>query len=402
MSTREEPNRNPAEWRGKDMSYAIRVALFYAALFLVYGIHVPYFPVWLDWRGLTENEVAAITAAPFLLRLFITPACAAFADRIANPRAVIIALSWVGLAAALFLSQASGFWPLFLLGVPFAVAVATIMPLTETVAVQGVRASGLDYGRMRLWGSLSFIAMGLAAGSLIDLHGAGISITLLLFACAATIVAAYLLPPSPVRSGADTSAKFAGLFGPNLRILFASPVFVAFLLAASCTQAAHALFYTFGALHLKTQGISGFWVGTLWAIGVLSEVVLFAFSGGVLRYLRPQTLLLIAALAAIVRWGVMSFDPPLSVLLPLQVLHAATYGAAHLGAIHYITAQIPEDMQATAQGLYATFAAGVVMGAATLASGALYRTYEGDAYLAMALLAAVSLAASLFILHRRG
>ena len=38
------------------------------------------------------------------------------------------------------------------------------MPLTETVAMSGVKAAGLDYGRMRLWGSLSFIAASLCGG----------------------------------------------------------------------------------------------------------------------------------------------------------------------------------------------------------------------------------------------
>ena len=39
-----------------------------------------------------------------------------------------------------------------------------MMPLTETIAVAGVKADGLDYGRMRLWGSLAFIGVGFLGG----------------------------------------------------------------------------------------------------------------------------------------------------------------------------------------------------------------------------------------------
>ena len=55
----------------------------------------------------------------------------------------------------------------------FAVAWTTIMPLTETVAMGGVRAAGLDYGRMRLWGSLSFIAASFCGGWVVERLGAG-------------------------------------------------------------------------------------------------------------------------------------------------------------------------------------------------------------------------------------
>ena len=43
----------------------------------------------------------------------------------------------------------------------------TIMPLTEAVAVSGVRSAGLDYGRVRLWGSGSFILTSFGAGLVI-------------------------------------------------------------------------------------------------------------------------------------------------------------------------------------------------------------------------------------------
>ena len=46
----------------RKIRFAWRMAVFYAALFLVYGIHVSYFPVWLNWRGLSDGEIGVITA----------------------------------------------------------------------------------------------------------------------------------------------------------------------------------------------------------------------------------------------------------------------------------------------------------------------------------------------------
>ena len=65
--------------------------------------------------------------------------------------------------------------------------------------------------------------------------------------------------------------------------LLQSRLFILFLIAIGCTHGAHATFYTFGALHWQAQGLSAAWVGTLWAIGVFAEVVLFALSAPVVR-----------------------------------------------------------------------------------------------------------------------
>jgi MFS transporter, PPP family, 3-phenylpropionic acid transporter len=309
-------------------------------------------------------------------------------------------LAWIALALSVVLSQVSGFWPIFLCAVPFALAVATIMPLTETVAVHGVKSAGLDYGRMRVWGSLAFIAVGLVAGALVDQSGPSVSLWLLMAGSTATVAAAHALPlPSPPVSLAPPSEPRA-LLGPDVLRLARLPLFFAFLVAASCTQAAHALFYTFGALHWQSQGISASWVGVLWAIGVMSEVVLFAYAGVIVARISAAALLVAGAFAGVLRWSLMSFDPALEILIPLQLLHAISFGATHLGAIQFISKAVPEAASGTAQALYATFAAGVVMGAATLACGSLYKAYSGDAYLAMALLSAVSLAASLYVTRR--
>jgi PPP family 3-phenylpropionic acid transporter len=255
---------------------------------------------------------------------------------------------------------------------------------------------------MRLWGSLSFIGIGLVGGALVDGYGAGTGIWLILTGAAATVAAAHLLPATPrtpVR--ATVAAKAAhGFIGAEVKKLVGSRLFIVFLIAAGAVQGAHGMFYTFGALHWRGQGISTAWVGALWAVGVLAEVLLFAYSRAVVGLVGPVFLIVVGSAAAIVRWGVMSFDPPLWILFPLQLLHALTYGATHLGAIHFISRSVPEAASGTAQALYATVAAGVLMGCATMLSGVLYVDYGGHAFLAMAAFAAVSLAAGMFVLRR--
>lgn len=386
----EDASKPPMDRR----SFAVRLAMFYAALFLVYGINVPYLPLWLKSRGLEPFEIAVITAAPLFLRLFATPAAALYADSRGNHRNVVIALSGLALCASLALGLAEGFWPILLLALPFALALNTIMPLTETIAMMGVRAGGLDYGRMRLWGSLSFILIGLAAGGVIDAIGAGAIIWLVVAGALATLAASWYLPRPDAEAVGATGIR-RGIAAAEARQLIRHPVFLLFLAATGLVQGAHAMFYTFGAVHWRGLGISGAWVGGLWAVAVLTEVALFSVSGALNVRFGARLLILAGASAAVVRWGVMAFDPPVLALIPLQALHALTYGASHLGAMHFIARAVPPATAGTAQALYATVAAGVVMGLATLASGPLYARFEGAAFFAASLLAALGLLAAL-------
>ena len=88
-------------------------------------------------------------------------------------------------------------------------------------------------------------------------------------------------------------------------------------------------------------------------------------------------------------------DPPLALLVPLQILHGATYGASHLGAMHFIQARVPEGQAGTAQALYSTVTAGIGMGLAMMFAGFAFERFGGLSYLGMAALGAVSLAAAL-------
>ena len=182
--------------------------------------------------------------------------------------------------------------------------------------------------------------------------------------------------------------------------LLNAPTFLLFLAAIGCIHGAHATFYTFGALHWQAQGLSAVWVGTLWAIGVIAEVIVFALSAPVVRRFGPAQLIAAGAGASVLRWTAMAFDPPLALLVPLQLLHALTYGAAHLGAILFITRAVPHKGMGSAQAFYPTMAAGLVLGIVGLASGALYARWGGEVYFLPAAVSVIGCAAAVALLKR--
>ncbi len=108
-------------------------------------------------------------------------------------------------------------------------------------------------------------------------------------------------------------------------------------------------YYALGSLAWPGQGYSDAVIGLLWATGVVAGIVLFYVSGPIMARLGAVRLLMLAAAAAVLRWTVTALSPPLAVLFLMQVLHGLTFGAAHLGAVLFVTPPAPPWLYATAQ-----------------------------------------------------
>ena len=277
---------------------AWRLGFLYAALFVVVGCYLPYMPVWLHWRDLSEDEIAFLLAAPLFARILFTPVISFATDWSGARRAVLIALAWGTLLSVLLLWASGGFWQMLLATLLLAFNWTTIMPLTEAVAVSGVRSAGLDYGRVRLWGSGSFILTSFGAGLVIGQFGASSVMPMILGATVLMIAGVHLLPRGVASSRSPSTPMLRRISIVDAVKLAHSPSFLLFLLAASTIQASHALYYTFGTLHWRVQGFADGTIGALWALGVVAEIGLFAVSGSILARWGASRMLTAAGAAA--------------------------------------------------------------------------------------------------------
>ena len=63
-----------------------------------------------------------------------------------------------------------------------------------------------------------------------------------------------------------------------------------------------------------------------------------------------RNMILLAAMAAVLRYAIMSFSPPVAVLFIVQTLHAITFGVGYFGVVHFIANWTREEIAAEAQG----------------------------------------------------
>jgi PPP family 3-phenylpropionic acid transporter len=361
-------------------AFAWRIAAFYAALFVVLGVQMPFLPVWLGARGLDAGAIGLVLAIPMVVRLFAIPLATHRADRHDALRAALVIASCAAALGYLGLALAPSIAAIVVAYALTSLFYTPIMSLTEAYALRGLMRHGRAYGPVRMWGSVAFIGGTLGAGLALDVMAAGNLIWLIVAAMALTAAAACALAPLKLRAtGAAPKAASA-------RALLRAPALLWGVAAASLIQASHAVYYGFSALDWKAAGFDGGTIGVLWSVGVVAEIALFAVSGRLA--VSATTLLAIGAAGGVLRWGTMALDLPLALLVPLQCLHALSFGATHLGSMALITRSVAPELGATAQGYFAV-ALGLVMAAVTAASGVLYARWGGAAYAAMALVAAL-------------
>src|SRR5260221_6069924 len=363
------------------MSVAPPLAFFHGAFFLAPGIQLPFWPVWLAGRGLGVSEIGLVLAAALWIKVIVNPLAGLLADRTGRRRGVMIFLAATNLAGFLLFVPTHGLWPFLFISALTTAAASSLMPLGETSALAIVYERRLDYGRIRLWGSISFIAGSLGAAMLIAGGTSEITLALLIGAAALNLLACAQLPAHRIKRSRLIRAGWRRLLLDRRQLLF--------LLAAAAIQASHSVYYGFGTLHWTALGYSSEAIGWLWAEGVVAEIALFAYGAPLLARFGPARLLVLAGAAGVLRWSLMAGAVSLPLLLAVQLLHALTFGAAHLGAMHFMARALPEEWSSTGQSLYSATVSGIGFGLVMAISGQLYAALGANAYLVMAGIAAI-------------
>lgn len=377
----------------------VRLCLFYAAIFLSSGVSLPYIGTYLRSRGMSGGEIGLILAVPLLLKPFTGASLAVWADGFTLRRTpMVLLLAGAGLGYAGLLA-APNLWWFILAWFVGQTLLSTVSPLIDIITLRRARTEGFNYGIPRGTGSSAFIAANLAMGSILTFAAPTIIAIWITSACfIAALAGALLVPPERVHAeGAkpDRSERWKGLSE-----LLRNRTFVLAVVTAGLIQGAHAFYYGFSAILWRKQGISEPMIGVLWGVGVAAEVGFMWFLEPLRRRWGPERFLILGASAAVLRWTLYAFEPPLWALFALQTLHALTFAASFLASLRLIEKLAPASAASPAQAINSALSSGFTLGIATLASGPLFDQLGPYGYLATAFMALLGLGGAILLSRR--
>ena len=383
----------------------IRFGLLFSGLYVAFGAASPFFPAFLSARGLTADEIGLVLALGSACRLAAGPVAGRLADRLHALRAVLASCCLLAALAAFAFLAAYGFSPLLLIGLCYAAMLAPTTSLADALALRaaagsagdsprqaaveaGRREAGFEYGWVRGAGSAAFILGSIIGGQAINRLGPGAGLalqaTFLIMAAGAALWVPALTAPSPALPRAAQP-------GGGMRALLRIREFRLVVLLAALILGSHAMHDSFVMILWNQIGIGAGLGSVLWAQSVAAEVVVFFWLGPLLlRHVRPEAGMGLAAVAAMLRWMLTAHLTSPAAFALIEPLHGLTFALLHLSCMRVLVAVVPNTMAATAQTVYA-LGIGAASTTLTLWSGSLYGRFGPGGFAAMAGLAALSL-----------
>lgn len=386
------PRRTDAGVRDRT---AWRLSALAATLFLPVGLHLPYFPVWLAARGLSDGDIAIVLAAPLALRVIATPLIAAVADK-RGIALVLAACALTILAGYCGLGLVEGFAPIFVGVVLVALAMGAMPSLADALTLAEIRrvdmagSRRIAYGHVRVWTLIGVLTMMLLSGRIVGFFP-GEQIVFALAGLATLPALAAILAAATLKKAQFSHPPDDSPTADRRRLQLALVV----IGAAALVQASHAEVYSFATLHWRNAGLSPDFISAAWAIGVAAEALVMIVAA---RFFGAEknavALLAVGAAGAGLRWLAMSADPEPWRLIALQAAHGLSFGATTCGSVLLLGSLALPTHRARMQGWLAA-ASALSLAAATFVCGRLTEIYGERTYLAMAALAGSGLALAL-------
>ena len=334
---------------------------------------MPYWSPYMEARGMSASQMGVAYALMGLTRSIMPIAWGTWADLTGRRMGMIryAALASLGLFVCIpFCDTAFGI-AFFMMA--YSIFWHAMLSQFEVVALMHLSTHDGDYSRVRLWGSVGFVAVVLTLGPILDATGMLPLPWFVAVLFAVMAVSAWTVPEVP-RLPAHAAPA------PPVMEVLKRPAVQALLAACLLSQLSFAPYYNFFTLflvrHDYTRGAAGF----LWALAVLAEIGLFVVMGRLISAVGARRLMLAVLSATAVRWLLTPLVvESLPLLVLLQLTHALTFGAYHALAVHYVQKYFPGSLQGRGQAFYNAAAYGVGGSIGSLGSGYIWQHVSPNA-----------------------
>ena len=306
----------------------------YFLQFAVNGVFLPFWILYLTGvKNLTVLEASTIFSMLYLARflggIFLNPYLLKRYNISLSLKISVIA----GILLALSYGITSNKIILTLITFMFGLVYYTVAPFIESLASLFLKEEGIDYGKARTWGSVSFTLVGIAAGGIIGYVGSVALYYILIILLVLYVVFMFLPQPKLVRTltvnksdNNNTGKLYSWVLKDKNAILLILVIFL--------YQLSHTAYNNYNALYLESMNINAKWLsGLILNISVIAEILFFIFSKKIIGKIKPTQLLVFCGIGAIIRWLMLAIFHNIYVFVVMQTFHAITFAVGHIAFI---------------------------------------------------------------------
>jgi len=327
----------------------LRATLYYFTAFMTSGAATAYGGIWFQDQGLSSGEIGLIGSVPVFIMLVLNLVVGRIADRADDWRQVIVIGAVLAGIIPIGLFFVHGFVGILLVWTLAAIPFSAVAPVADAAAMRMTKRNSTDFGFIRAWGTVGYMAVIVITGQVVTWFGGGTYLPFFVGVAILRGLAAFQLPNFRAPKEERTLAQKIG--ASRMREVM-KPWFLLPLVGWSMVFATHLILNSFQALLWKEQGISDLTIAILIALGAASEAaMMFVFKRFVGRF-PARMVILASAVVSALRWVAMALAPDVAILVPLQLLHSVTFAMGYMGCVHFIANWTSEDIAAEAQSFF--------------------------------------------------
>ncbi|MEC8510598.1 MAG: MFS transporter [Planctomycetota bacterium] len=351
-----------------------RLSLMMFLQYAIWGAWMPIlYPFLLGHRGFSLKQCGLCLSAGAVGAIVGPFLAGQFADRKFATERFLGFSHLAGAGLVWMLSETASFEGFLILSLVYGLVYAPTLALTNSLSFAHLPDRDRDFGRVRLWGTIGWIAAGIAVGqwllhehTLVDASDGDIKAALDAGRADAFRLSALLgvvmglfcftLPHTPPSSEAkERNATFEALGEVRYQ-----PLLTLFLIAVpvSCI---HQFYFVYTADFLTElgQGSTG-WIdrifgvggGGLMTIGQMSEILVLGLIPLVARQTSRKTLLAVGLAAYAGRMALFAYFESYAAILSGLALHGLCFGCFIFVAFMVVDEETSPDVRASAQNLF--------------------------------------------------
>ncbi len=323
--------------------------------YLIWGSWLPLLALYLsDVLGFTGGQIGWIFATQAIACLAGLVFGGQFADRLFSSEKLLAVLHLIGGTAMFALAYQTTFWSFFFVMLAYQLAYMPTMSLTNAVCFHHIRDAQREFGRLRLWGTIGWIAASwpfvfiLAGKTGPDLHAALSSIfTVAGVASIALAAFSLTLPPTPpAASAGGASAPLAAIR------LLREPTMLVLFIVTLMDALVHQCYFQWTSPFLQQAGLAENWIMPAMSVGQIAEIASMAGLGFALARLGWRWTMTVGVLAHAVRFFVFAIGDPLWLMVAINLVHGLCYAFFFAAVYIFVDERCPRDARASAQGLF--------------------------------------------------
>ena len=344
-------------------TYPLVIGSQYFLYFGVLGIFLPFFNLYCYHLGFSGFRIGILSAVRSVAMVLFPMIWGALADRLDARRPIYILCCFCSALIWMLYLFTVDFWPMLAITIFYGIFYSPIISFLEAFSMDILGKEKKSYGRIRVWGSVSFIAVVLVLGKIIDLYSVEMIVVLILAGSLMLAVISLKIPDVRMTKMNRLSSGSRSFLERRVLVF----LFCAFLMLVS-----HGAYYGFFSIHLENLGFGSTFIGLTWALASAAEILVMLRSGQIFSRFPINAVLIFSFMVAALRWLILFFAQSAATILFSQVLHAITYGTFHIASILYIDRLAPDKAKTLGQAVNNAISYGLGLMVGFFINGYLY------------------------------